>query len=902
MGASMRTACVVIVLLALACCGLPLSGQSPNPVPLINNPLSPTSVAPGGPAFTLTVNGTGFVSGAKIKWNGTALTTTFVSGSQLTATVPATNIASAATATITVSNPPPGGGTSNVVFFDISSPVSTLTFSTSYNFAGGPYGMIAADFNGDGKLDLAAMSLPTGATSNLSVSVQLGNGDGSFQMPVNYPLDGNGGSVSIVAADFNGDGKLDIAVLNIGGCGVDVCANTISVLLGNGDGTFQPQTAYPTALGAQFLLVGDFNRDGKLDLATGNNSDIHLNNYNGLPTVSVLLGNGDGTFQSHVDYPVGDNVTTITTMVAGDFNGDGNLDLTCMSDDAKNVAELSILLGNGDGSFQAATQTSLPTHGQSLITADVNGDGKLDLVSTVNTSPNGVVYVSLGNGDGSFQPGVSYMAGDSPAVVAAADINGDGKLDLVVASDLSSAVSILPGNGDGTFQSAVSFPASFPGAQANALPSLVIGDFNGDGRIDLAVLNTDNVGLLNDSLTVLLQGSFPAALLTPLFQQLGEQAVGSTSPPQTVTLTNTGNATLTISSIGTSGTNAADFATTSMCGASLAPSASCQISVTLTPTAQGSPSAKVTVSDNGPGSPQTMEVAGSTPVAPVLVPAPSSVIFPNQYVGTSGLPQTVTITNMGLATLTITAVTAGPADFGVLSNCSSPVPAGSSCTVGVFFDPTAGGTRTGTLTFTDNAAGSPQTVALTGSGLDFSMMPGAAASATVTAGQTASYSIAVAPAGGFAANVALSCSGGPAGSACAVSPSTIALSGAAAQTAMVTVTTAAHGWLLPFRGGWPRDARYRQTPMILTLATMFLLMVVASQFLRREQNLAWIRVVGFAALVALGLTLTSCGGGSGIGGGGTNSQAGTYTVTVTGNFTSGSTTLTHAAKLTLVVQ
>src|SRR5882724_3486850 len=183
MGASIRTACVVIVLLALACCGLPLSGQSPIPVPLINNPLSPTSVAPGGPAFTLTVNGTGFVSGAKIKWNGTALTTTFVSGSQLTATVPATNIVTAATATITVSNPPPGGGTSNVVFFDISSPVSTLTFSTSYNFAGGPYGMIAADFNGDGKLDLAAMSLPTGATSNLSVSVQLGNGDGSFQMP-----------------------------------------------------------------------------------------------------------------------------------------------------------------------------------------------------------------------------------------------------------------------------------------------------------------------------------------------------------------------------------------------------------------------------------------------------------------------------------------------------------------------------------------------------------------------------------------------------------------------------------------------------------------------------------------------------------------------------------------------
>ena len=152
----------------------------------------------------------------------------------------------------------------------------------------------------------------------------------------------------------------------------------------------------------------------------------------------------------------------------------------------------------------------------------------------------------------------------------------------------------------------------------------------------------------------------------------------------------------------------------------------------------------------------------------------------------SGSPQTVTLKNTGTATLAITNVAVSPTDFGILSantTCGSSLAAGSSCSIGVFFDPTAGGTRTGTLTLTDNAAGSPQTVALTGSGLDFSVTPGAAASATVTAGQTASYSIAVAPAGGFAASVALSCSGGPAGSACAVSPSTIALSGAAAQTA-----------------------------------------------------------------------------------------------------------------------
>jgi hypothetical protein len=140
------------------------------------------------------------------------------------------------------------------------------------------------------------------------------------------------------------------------------------------------------------------------------------------------------------------------------------------------------------------------------------------------------------------------------------------------------------------------------------------------------------------------------------------------------------------------------------------------------------------------------------------------------------------------------------------------------------------------------------------------------------------------------------------GSTCAVSPTTIALSGAAAQTAMVTVTTAAHARLLPFEGDWPRGPRSRQAPMILALTSMFLLMIVTSLFWRRAHSLVWFPAAAFAALVTLGLTLTSCGGGSASSGGGTNPQAGTYTINVTGNFTTGSTTLTRAAKFTLVVQ
>jgi hypothetical protein len=194
-------------------------------------------------------------------------------------------------------------------------------------------------------------------------------------------------------------------------------------------------------------------------------------------------------------------------------------------------------------------------------------------------------------------------------------------------------------------------------------------------------------------------------------------------------------------------------------------------------------------------------------------------------------------------------------------------------------------------------------VTLTGSGLDFSMTAGSASSATVSPGQTANYSLAVAPMGGFAASVSLSCSGGPAQSTCGVSPNTIALSGAAAMTAMVTVTTVAAGQgpVLPYGTGWPM--KYRQTPLILALVGMLLPIAVALTKWRRDQRFRWTPPFALAVLVCLGMTLTSCGGGRNTGGGGCGgTQAGTYTVTVTGVFSSASTTLTRSTKLTLVVQ
>ncbi len=1016
MGASVRTACVVIALLALACCGLPLSGQTPNPIPLINDPLVPTSVAPGNPGFTLTVNGTGFVSDSVVKWNGNRRTTHFVSGSQLTATIPLTDIGHAQTASITVLNPGPGGGTSNVAYLQVTSTPPNLLFTTinpntapveqlNMCASGGTDCTVLAvpvfavgDFNGDGNLDIA-IPQNTGNT----VSVELGKGDGTFAAAVDY---GVGASPNFVlAADFNGDGNLDLAVAS----GVD---ESISILLGNGNGTFQsalivsPGSGSANAPTPRYLAVGDFNGDGKLDLVLASGQ-----------TVEVFLGNGDGTFQAPTVLgttqlgPILDPWNSITGVAVGDFNGDGKLDLAVGLSDLPNAFDfhpnfpgVSVVLGNGDGTFQAANLLGINQPVNGIAAADVNGDGKLDLM--LGPSGSGNPEIVLGNGDGTFQ---SPLQTGFPVgkVFAIGDVNGDGKLDMIFTDPTNGLISVALGNGDGTLQNPFNVTAAVPDG------AMVAGDFNGDGQMDFVLTNFLSTNSTTSTVTVLLNGTHPSLSVTPNSLVFPEQAVNTTSTPQVITLTNIGSANMLLG-VALAGTNPEQFSQTNNCPGTFGIGATCQVSVTFTPTQPGLPTALISIFGNAPGDPQTIPLTGSTPgagslsfdpttvtfvwstafpaavegltitnnsnspvtisgvslagadaadfslssvgpnvclvtlpsggecqflvtlstplprtqtasliitssavgspmtvpvtssmvpnPAPVVTLSPSTITFPSQYVGTSGLPQTLTVTTTGGAALTVTAVTTSGADFGVLSNCGNPVPIANNCTIGVFFDPTVGGTRTGTLKITDNAGNSPQTVALTGSGLDFSMTPGAAASATVTAGQTASYSIAVAPAGGFAANVALSCSGGPAGSACAVSPSTIALSGAAAQTAMVTVTTAANGWLLPFRGGSPRDARYRQTPLILTLAVMFLLMVVASQFLRREQSLAWIRVVAFASLVTLGLTLTSCGGGSGSGGGGTNPQAGTYTVTVTGNFTSGATTLTHAAKLTLVVQ
>jgi hypothetical protein len=841
-----------------------------------------------------------------------------------------------------------------------------------------------ADLNGDGKPDLVITNscangvqcaTPSSANSYDGVPstlvILLGNGDGSFQAPISYATGGQY-ALAVVVADVNGDGKPDLLVLN--GCPLPSASQptpcsvntpslgSVGVLLGNGDGTFQPAASYSSGGNSTSLAVADVNGDGKPDVLVGIECGTACSS-GGL--IAVMLGNGDGSFQGPVSY--GSGGYPAPEIAVKDVNGDGKPDLVvanaCPAEEfcspylfmtpscpfgeicTANNGVVGVLLGNGDGTFQAAVTYGSAGDAQSVAVADVNGDGKPDIViynycGPGNTCPYGLpnngqgtlssppttvstVAVLLGNGDGTFQTAVTYPAGGyGQGMAVIADVNGDGKPDIVVSNESAvlwngnslspGNVGVLLGNGDGTFQSVVNYESG--GYYAG---SLAVADMSGDSKPDLIVSNLSGTNSTTSAdaaaVGVLLNTTGVAGPMLEIFPgglTLSSSAVGIASTPQTITLTDTGSTAISITNIGLTGVGAAAFAQSNTCATTLAAGATCQINVTYTQAQAGSQTAAVSITDNASGSPQMVTLTGTIAAAPPPPPpasapavsfSPSTVTFSGQYVGTSGLPRTVTITNTGTAPLIITNVATTAADFGLLSNCNIPMSSGISCTIGVFFDPTTGGMRTGTLTITDNAGNSPQTVALTGSGSDYSMTPGAAASATVTAGQTASYTIAVAPAGGFAASVALSCSGGPAQSTCTVSPNSIALSGKSAATAMVTVTTmaSAQGPVSPRVTG--RPMQYRQTPLILALSWVLLLMAAVLSLLQREQRFRWAPTFALALLVCLGMTLTSCGGGSG-GTGGTNPQAGTYTVTVTGNFTSGATTLNHSAKLTLVVQ
>jgi hypothetical protein len=808
----------------------------------------------------------------------------------------------------------------------------TFAAPVSYSSPATPQ-VFVADFNGDGKPDI----LTTTPGSSSSVSVLLGNGDGTFQSPITttYP-----GFWSVQAVgDVNDDQKLDLVVYS------NINASQIAVLLGNGNGTFQALSNQftPTVSNGYPFTLADLTGNGKLDLLTQS-----------FPFLQVYLGNGDGTFTVGSAYSYNFlNLESSLNILVGDFNNDGKPDIT---------ASQSILFGNRDGTFQAAPAILLPngdvvsataiadfngdgrsdvavtsTDGNLYIyladaqgvlslahtydisaylvssgvlqVGDFNGDGKLDLITTVNQSgtvllaallgngdgsfgspvesdacppaalyggavgdlngdnksdlalPNGEsLSICLGNGDGTFASPVNYFFGTGAGSVVVADFTNNGKLDAVVGGQAGAAFFL--GNGDGTFQGANYILT----AQSSAGPAA---DFNGDGNEDLIINYSvylgngkggfqqaggvtglvDAVADLNgDGYLDVVNFYAPRALYYEVLASLGNGNGTFQSP-------------ITIESADVVGVpQAGDF------------------------NGDGRPDIAIawaTVADYDEGTLQGIQILlNTTPSAPGVTVSPSALTFPSQPVGTSSSPLSVTVNNTGKGVLTVSSVKltgASAGEFSQTNNCTSIQP-GANCIIKVVFTPSAGGNAAASLAITDNAVGSPQAVALSGTATltpNFSIGPasGSSNSATIAAGQTASFDLAVTPAGSFSGTVSLTCAVTPSvmpAPVCAVPASVNVTQGTAAPITAKISTTAAG------TAGSISQANLPSGMMPITATIVLFASGLLFAGCRRRIPAVAILMVGM-----LFLGMTACGGSSSPGTSTPGTPAGTYTAIVT---------------------
>jgi hypothetical protein len=346
-----------------------------------------------------------------------------------------------------------------VLLFTTSLLAQSRPFLPPVDYAAGlmPAFVAIGDVNNDGKLDLVTAN--EGSFGGGGVSVLLGKGDGTFNAALNYPMGYELRSVAL--ADFNGDGKLDLAATNFNARG----RGELLVALGNGDGSFQSANVYATGPTPLSLAVGDFNHDHIPDVVV--TADTFEPGY-----VVVFVGNGDGTFQRPTKYVATRSFPVFVSV--SDFNEDGNQDLAVASEGGS----VSILLGNADGTFQHQLHFFGGSILLSLAVADVNGDGHQDIVSA--DTPDAAVQVLVGGGNASFQFAKQFAVSADPASVVVADFNNDGKPDIVTANPSSQNLTLLYGNGDGTFQAPRLFGSGPSLSAATA-------DLNGDGWPDLVI-------------------------------------------------------------------------------------------------------------------------------------------------------------------------------------------------------------------------------------------------------------------------------------------------------------------------------------------------------------------------------------------------------------------------------
>ncbi|MFC5863369.1 Ig-like domain repeat protein [Acidicapsa dinghuensis] len=335
---------------------------------------------------------------------------------------------------------------------NLGSPITTALQKT-------PASIAAGEFAGDGRTDLA-----TGNVDG-TVSVLVSTGNGGFASHGDVTA-GSGMLSAVAVGDFDHDGTMDLAVTDTG-------SNAVSVLLGKGDGSFGPAQAYAVGKTPASVLVTDVNGDGKVDLVAVNQASN---------TFSVLTGNGDGTFGTSASFVVGQGPAA---GVVGDFDGDGHADLAVIDSGSQAI---SVALGNGDGTFQAGRAYGSELMPMASAAADLNRDGRVDLVvanycgSDAGCAKSGSVSVFLSDANGVYTLAHNYAVGAGPVSVQLMDVDGDGIPDIVALNRLDKTITLLSGKGDGSFEQGSSLSLSESPVAA------VVGDFNGDGKLDLAVV------------------------------------------------------------------------------------------------------------------------------------------------------------------------------------------------------------------------------------------------------------------------------------------------------------------------------------------------------------------------------------------------------------------------------
>jgi Bacterial Ig-like domain (group 3)/FG-GAP-like repeat/Abnormal spindle-like microcephaly-assoc'd, ASPM-SPD-2-Hydin len=602
-------------------------------------------------------------------------------------------------------------------------PMPVLEFANAVGYGSGGYNarsVAVADVNGDGKPDVLVTNYCSDSNCDTasSVSVLLGNGDGTFQPARSYSSGGYY-SFSVAVADVNGDGKPDLLISNY--CSDSDCDTTASVgvLLGNGDGTFQTALVYSSGgYDAWSVAAADVNGDGKPDLLVAHQcGSANCSDPSG--TVGVLLGNGDGTFQTGVIYAAGFQAFSLAV---ADVNGDGKPDVMVgnyCSDPTNCVnGAVTVLLGDGDGTFQAPLGFASGGYiARSVAVADVNGDGRPDVLvanycSDFNNCGNGTVGLLLGNGDGTFQTAQAYSSGGQGSYsVAVADVNGDGESDVIVANNCSDrncdgSIGVLLGNGDGTFLTSQAY-----GSGGYTALSVAVADVNGDGKPDLLVANEcpSNNNCASGLADVLINVSVATTAT----------AVTSSRNPSEYGQSVTFKATVTSDFFKLQPTGTVSFfdGTANIGNSQLDNGVATLTTSTL---AVGTHSITATYNGDVNFLSSTSPVLHQVVQGAIVVLSPSQLDFGKQTVGIASSPKSVTLMNTGNVTLSIMSIGiagANRGDFAQTNNCGTSIPANGSCTINVTFTPRATGTRNGAVSIEDNAPGSPQKVPLTGVGV-----------------------------------------------------------------------------------------------------------------------------------------------------------------------------------------